>query len=81
MPLDLPDGYRCFVDANILDYHFVDTPPLSDPCTTFLTIEPVVMVPVVKSASSSKKSTCKEESGPDAADPPDSPNPPTRNRH
>jgi predicted nucleic acid-binding protein len=36
MPLDLPDGGRCFVDANIFYYHFVDTPPLSDPCTTFL---------------------------------------------
>jgi predicted nucleic acid-binding protein len=36
MSLDLPDGNRCFVDANILYYHFIDTPPLSDPCTTFL---------------------------------------------
>ncbi len=36
MPLDLPDGDRCFVDANILYYHFVNTPPLSNPCTTFL---------------------------------------------
>ncbi len=36
MPLDLPDGGRCFVDANIFYYHFVDTPPLSNPCTAFL---------------------------------------------
>jgi predicted nucleic acid-binding protein len=36
MPLDLPDGARCFVDANIFYYHFVNTPPLSNPCATFL---------------------------------------------
>ena len=36
MPLDLPDGDRCFVNANIFYYHFVNTPPLSNPCTTFL---------------------------------------------
>jgi predicted nucleic acid-binding protein len=34
--LDLPTGTRCFVDANILYYHFVETPPLSDPSTVFL---------------------------------------------
>jgi hypothetical protein len=27
-----PDCDTCFVDANILDYHFVETPPLSEPC-------------------------------------------------
>jgi predicted nucleic acid-binding protein len=36
MPLDMPDGTACFVDANILYYHFVATPPLSDECTAFL---------------------------------------------
>lgn len=36
MPLDLPDGGRCFVDTNIFYYHFVNTPPLSNPCTTFM---------------------------------------------
>jgi predicted nucleic acid-binding protein len=36
MPLDLPENSACFVDANILYYHFVSTPLLSDPCTTFL---------------------------------------------
>ena len=36
MPLDLPDGDRCFIDANIFCYHFVETPPFSEPCTTFL---------------------------------------------
>jgi predicted nucleic acid-binding protein len=36
MSLDLPDGDRCFVDANIFYYQFVNTPPLSNPCTTFL---------------------------------------------
>jgi hypothetical protein len=32
MPLDIPAGARCFLDANIFYYHFVDTLPLSDPC-------------------------------------------------
>jgi len=32
MPLDVPDGERCFLDANILYYCFVETPPLSDAC-------------------------------------------------
>lgn len=36
MALDLPVGSRCFVDANILYYHFVETPPVSDPCSGFL---------------------------------------------
>jgi len=30
---DLPDGTMCFVDANILCYHIVQTPLLSDVCT------------------------------------------------
>jgi predicted nucleic acid-binding protein len=34
--LDLPVGARCFADANILYYHFVKTPPFSDPCSDFL---------------------------------------------
>lgn len=33
---DLPDGVSCFVDANIICYHIVQTPPLSDPCTQFI---------------------------------------------
>ncbi len=33
---DVPDGTHCFVDANILYYHLVDTPPLSDECSDFL---------------------------------------------
>ncbi len=33
---DLPDGTSCFVDANIICYHIVKTPPLSDECTKFL---------------------------------------------
>jgi len=36
MPLDMPDGAKCFVDANIFYYLCVDTPPLSEPCTTLL---------------------------------------------
>ena len=36
MPLDLPDGERCFVDSNIFYYHFVATPPLTEPCVKFL---------------------------------------------
>lgn len=36
MALALPSGARCFVDANILYYHFVETPPFSDPCSVFL---------------------------------------------
>jgi len=33
---DFPSDERCFVDANILYYHFVETPPLSDVCSDFL---------------------------------------------
>ncbi len=33
---DLPDGTACFVDANVLCYHIVQTPPLSDECTWFI---------------------------------------------
>ena len=36
MPLNLPDGASCFLDANILYYHFVDTPPFSDSCSDLL---------------------------------------------
>ena len=36
MPLDLPDGADCFIDANIFYYHFVETPPFSQASTTFL---------------------------------------------
>jgi predicted nucleic acid-binding protein len=36
MSLGLPDGARCFVDANVFYYHFVNTPPMSEPCTTFM---------------------------------------------
>ena len=33
---DLPDGTFCFVDANIICYHIVQTPLLSDECTHFI---------------------------------------------
>ncbi len=33
---DLPDGVSCFVDANILCYHIIQTPSLSDECTKFI---------------------------------------------
>jgi predicted nucleic acid-binding protein len=36
MPLDVPDGERCFVDANILYYCYVETPPLSEACRLLL---------------------------------------------
>ncbi len=36
MPVDISDGNRCFLDANILCYHFVETMPFSDPCTRLL---------------------------------------------
>ncbi len=36
LPLDLPDGGRCFVDTNVFYYHFVETPPMSGPCATFM---------------------------------------------
>jgi predicted nucleic acid-binding protein len=35
MPLDVPDGEHCFLDANILYYSFVETPH-SDMCRHFL---------------------------------------------
>lgn len=36
MPSQPPAWDKCFVDANILYYHFVETPPLSEPCSSFL---------------------------------------------
>jgi predicted nucleic acid-binding protein len=36
MPLDVPDGESCFLDANVLYYCFVETPPLSKMCRTLL---------------------------------------------
>jgi predicted nucleic acid-binding protein len=33
---NIPPGTRCFIDANILVYHFVFTPVLSDACSNFL---------------------------------------------
>ncbi len=36
MPLDVPNGERCFLDANILYYCFVDTSPYSEICREFL---------------------------------------------
>jgi predicted nucleic acid-binding protein len=36
VPLDVPAGTRCFIDANIFVYHLVDTPELSDACSDFL---------------------------------------------
>ena len=33
---DLPDGVSCFVDANLLCYHIIQTPPLSEECTKFV---------------------------------------------
>ena len=35
MPLALPTGTRCLIDANIFYYHFVETTP-SDPCSDLL---------------------------------------------
>ena len=32
----LPDGTSCFVDANIVCYHIIQTPPLSDECSRFI---------------------------------------------
>ena len=32
----LPDGVSCFVDANIICYHLVQTPPLSEECPQFI---------------------------------------------
>ena len=36
MPLELPQGATCFVDANILIYHFVDMGDISAVCSAFL---------------------------------------------
>ena len=36
MALDVPDGQRCFLDANILYYCFVETPPQSEMCRDLL---------------------------------------------
>jgi hypothetical protein len=36
MPLDVPDGERCFLDANILYYCFVETPSFSEACRHLL---------------------------------------------
>ena len=36
MPLDMPNGTACFVDANIFYYHIVEMPGLSQPSTAFL---------------------------------------------
>src|SRR5256885_709785 len=36
MPLDLPNGTNCFVDANILYYALVPTAGVSESCVTFL---------------------------------------------
>jgi hypothetical protein len=33
---DLPDGVSCFIDANIICYHLIDLPLLSDECSDFL---------------------------------------------
>jgi predicted nucleic acid-binding protein len=33
MMTEVPPGSRCFLDANILFYHFVETPQFSDPST------------------------------------------------
>jgi len=32
---DIPPGTHCFVDANIFYYHLVETPPLSEECSSF----------------------------------------------
>jgi predicted nucleic acid-binding protein len=36
MLTDLPDGTACFVDANVLCYHIIQTPPLSEECSRFI---------------------------------------------
>jgi hypothetical protein len=33
MPLTIPDGTTCFIDANIFYYHFVEMDQLSDACS------------------------------------------------
>jgi predicted nucleic acid-binding protein len=32
----IPNGTRCFIDANVFVYHFVSVPDVSDICTDFL---------------------------------------------
>jgi hypothetical protein len=36
MPLSLPAGASCFLDANVFYYHYVNTPPHSVHCTELL---------------------------------------------
>ncbi len=36
MPLDVPTGSLCFIDTNILVYHFVENPRFSQDCRRFL---------------------------------------------
>jgi predicted nucleic acid-binding protein len=36
MPLSVPAGDACFIDANIFYYHYVNTPPHSVGCTDLL---------------------------------------------
>ena len=36
MLTDIPDGSTCYLDATILYYHIVNTPPLSDNCSDLL---------------------------------------------
>lgn len=36
MPLNLPTGTRCLIDANIFYYHYVDTPSFSEACSDLL---------------------------------------------
>jgi hypothetical protein len=36
MPLDLPQGMTCFVDANIFVYHLVELGEVSTNCSAFL---------------------------------------------
>ncbi|HEY7490428.1 MAG TPA: type II toxin-antitoxin system VapC family toxin [Candidatus Tectomicrobia bacterium] len=33
---NLPDGTSCFIDANIICYHIIQTPSLSNECTRFI---------------------------------------------
>jgi predicted nucleic acid-binding protein len=33
---EIPDGIHCFVDANIICYYLVETPPLSEHCVKFI---------------------------------------------
>ncbi len=36
IPFEISDGDRCFLDANIMYYHFVETPPFSEECSRLL---------------------------------------------